>query len=152
MTARVFKHQNRLAKKALIPNKGKTREEAVANAQERLEGMRDISIAEIDRTIEEIIELGRAIESAEDERVTTLYAAANRILAIAGVFDLNELGDASYSLCELVSRMDESGIWKRDMVLIHVDAIQVMRNPDQHGEAQREALRAGLRQLLEQVA
>jgi hypothetical protein len=150
--AQMIKPDNRL-KNALSKTKGMSRTQAVKAATERLELVRGISLAEVDRTLEEeIVFLSRDIRDVDDPRVPDLYAAANRIVAVAGIFDLTELGEASYSLCELITRLTDGGVWRREMVMVHAEAMQILREPGAQPEAARVALKGGLRKILAQVA
>lgn len=150
--ANMIKPDNRL-KNALSKTKGLSRNQAVKAATERLEVIRGISLEEIDRTLEEeIVVLSRDIRDAADPRVGELYAAANRIVAVAGIFELIELGEAGYSLCELITRLQDGGVWRREMVMVHAEAMALLRHPSAQPEAARAALKAGLRKILAQVA
>lgn len=150
--AQMIKPDNRL-KNALSKTKGMSRTQAVKAATERLELVRGISLAEVDRTLEEeIVVLSREIRDVDDPRVADLYASANRIVAVAGIFDLTELGEASYSLCELITRMTDGGVWRREMVMVHSEAMQILRHAAAQPEAARTALKTGLRKVLEQIA
>jgi hypothetical protein len=150
--AQMIKPDNRL-KNALSKTKGMSRNQAVKNATERLELVRGISLAEVDRTLEEeIVVLSREIRDVDDPRVADLYTAANRIVAVAGIFDLTELGEASYSLCELITRLTDGGVWRREMVMVHSEAMQLLRHPSAQPEEARQALKTGLRKVLAQVA
>ena len=150
--AQMIKPDNRL-KNALSKTKGLSRNQAVQAATERLEVVRGISLEEIDRTLEEeIVFLSRDIKDVADARVPQLYSAANRIVAVAGIFELTELGEASYSLCELVTRLTDGGIWRREMVMVHAEAMLLLRHPAAQPEAARVALKTGLRKILAQVA
>lgn len=150
--AQMIKPDNRL-KNALSKTKGMSRNQAVKAATERLEVVRGISLAEVDRTLEEeIVFLSRDIRDVEDPRIADLYSAANRIVAVAGIFDLTELGEASYSLCELITRLTDGGVWRREMVMVHSEAMQLLRHPQAQPEEARQALKTGLRKVLAQVA
>lgn len=150
--AQMIKPDNRL-KNALSKTKGLSRSQAVKAATERLEVVRGISLEEVDRTLEEeIVFLSRDIKDVADPRVGDLYSAANRIVAVAGIFDLIELGEASYSLCELVTRLTDGGVWRREMVMVHAEAMLLLRHPGAQPEAARVALKTGLRKILAQVA
>lgn len=149
--AQMIKPDNRL-KNTLSKTKGMSRTQAVKAATERLELVRGISLQEVDRTLEEEIAfLSRDIKDAEDPRIPDLYAAANRIVAVAGIFDLTELGEAGFSLCELITRFQDGAVWRREMVMVHSEAMQVLRHPGAQPEAARQALKMGLRKVLEQV-
>lgn len=150
--AQMIKPDNRL-KNALSKTKGLSRNQAVQAATERLEVVRGISLAEVDRTLEEeIVFLSRDIKDAADPRVGDLYSAANRIVAVAGIFELTELGEAGYSLCELITRLQDGGVWRREMVMVHAEAMSLLRHPSAQPEAARVALKTGLRKILAQVA
>lgn len=147
MVVRTFKYVNRLAK-ALGRRSGLTLQEAVTAADERLEVLRERSLREVDRTILDIAALAQAAKSLDDPRVQQIYVAANRIVAIAGVFEKDELGEAAYSLCELISRFRAVERWSSDMVAVHVDALQAMRAAQSHTAAHRAALREGLQRVV----
>lgn len=150
MTARTFKYVNRLAK-ALTGRSGLTQEEAVASADSRLSILRERSLDEVDRTILEIAAIAETITGLDDPDVQKIYAAANRIVAIAGVFERAELGEAAYSLCELISRLRAVDRWSAAMVAVHVNALQVMRAAQEHTPEHRAALREGLRRVVSGV-
>lgn len=150
MTARTFKYENRLAK-TLNYKKGLTLTEAVTAADGRLVELRERTLDEIDATVAEIQTLAQEIKHLDDPRVQDIYAAANRINAIAGVFERSEMGEAAYSLCELISRFRASERWSSAMVAVHVDALQVMRQVQDHDPAHCKALREGLRKVVESV-
>jgi len=149
--ARTFKYVNRLAK-ALTKHSGLTMTEAVGRADERLVELRETTLNEIDRTVLQIQALAQDIKRLDDPRVQDIYGAANRIIAMAGVFEKTELGEAAYSLCELITRFRATNRWSAAMVAVHVDALQVMRQVQDHDPAHCTALKMGLRKVVESVA
>ncbi|ACG79780.1 cheE protein [Phenylobacterium zucineum HLK1] len=151
MTARTFKYANRLAK-ALVQRSGMNLKEAVAAAEVQLEVLREPTLEELDRTVHEIAAAAPAIDRLDDPRVDDVYVAANRIIAMAGIFGRDELGEAAYSLCELITRLRASGKWSSAMVAVHVEALQVMRRPQDHTPEHTRALRDGLRKIVSAVA
>lgn len=106
---------------------GISRNEAAAGAHANLEHLRDESLAELDRTLELICEITPQIGAVDDPRVAELYAAANRVVAIAGVFSLHELSGHAYELCESITRMQEAGVWKRDVAVEFLEALTEAR-------------------------
>lgn len=146
--ARTFKYVNRLAK-ALTKQSGLTLTEAVSRADVRLGDLRERTLEEIDQTVLRILELAQEVQRVDDPKVQEIYGAANRIIAMAGVFDRTELGEAAYSLCELITRFRAAGRWSSAMVAVHVDALQVMRQVQDHDPAHCKALREGLRKVVE---
>lgn len=148
MTARIFKPDNRLAQ-VLSLTKGLTTQQALGAAADRLEYVREASLGEVDRAVQEIARLSGQVTSPDDPAAQEVYAAANRVLALAGVFGLSELGEVAFSLCELITRLRAKGQWNAPMVMVHVDALYVMRSPDDHAPERRDALRTGLGRILE---
>lgn len=57
-----------------------------------------------------------------------LYAAANRVVAIAGVFALHDMSGHAYELCEAISRMQDAGAWKSAVVPGLVDSLHGARS------------------------
>lgn len=151
MTAKTFKYENRLAK-ALNYKTGLTLKEAVTAADGRLVELRERTLDEIDHTVCHILELAKQVTRLDDPRVQEIYVSANRIIAMAGVFERTELGEAAYSLCELITRFRSANRWSTAMVAVHVDALQVMRQVQDHDPDHCKALRAGLRKVVDSVA
>ncbi|MGA0605878.1 hypothetical protein ACO2Q0_07735 [Phenylobacterium sp. VNQ135] len=149
--ARTFKYVNRLAK-ALTQHSGLTMREAVKAADARLAQLRENTLTEIDGIVLRIQALSQDITRLDDPRVQQVYGAANQIIALAGVFEKTELGEAAYSLCELITRFRNTGRWSAAMVAVHVDALQVMRQVQDHDPAHCTALKHGLRKVVESVA
>lgn len=150
MTARTFKYENRLAK-TLNYKKGLTLTEAVTAADGRLVELRERTLDEIDATVAEIQALAQDIKRLDDPRVQDIYAAANRINAIAGVFERTEMGEAAYSLCELIHRFQAAGRFSWPMVEVHLDGLRLLRHPDDHADDHRTQVLSGLRQVAASV-
>jgi hypothetical protein len=110
-----------------VSAEGIDRNAAAAEAHANLEELRADSMAELDRTLALMAEIAPAITDVEDAQVADLYAAANRVVAIAGVFALHDLSGHAYELCEAISRMQEAGAWKPAMAQGFLDALQDAR-------------------------
>lgn len=113
--AKTFTPRNPLAE--AVSAEGIDRNAAAAEARANLEHLRPESMAELDRTLKMMAEVAPTITDVDDARVDDLYAGANRIVAIAGVFALHDLSGQAYELCEAISRMQEAGAWKPAVVL-----------------------------------
>lgn len=122
---KTFTPHNPLA--AAVSDVGIDRNEAAAVAHANLEHLRADSVAELDRTLAQLADLAPRIAAVDDARISDLYAGANRIVAIAGVFALHDLSGHAYELCEAISRMQDAGAWKQDVVLGFVGALQDSR-------------------------
>lgn len=110
-----------------LSDQGISRNDAAAEAHANLEHLREGSMAELDRTLELMAQIAPGIEAVDDPQVAELYAAANRVVAIAGVFSLHELSGHAYELCEAVSRMQDAGAWKQAVVLEFLEALTEAR-------------------------
>jgi hypothetical protein len=151
MTGRVFKYANRLAG-ALAEEGGMTAEEAVSCAEARVEELREPSLAEVDASLAEIQALGAQMAGGPDAAgLARMYDCANRVLALGGVFGLDDLGEAAHSLCELVSRFQRLGRFSAAMIRVHLDGLRLLRAPQAHSAAAREEMLAGLRQVAASV-
>lgn len=123
--AKIFTPRNRLAD--AVSDVGIGRIEASAEAHANLEHLRADSMAELDRTLEQLAELAASITGVHDDRVADVYAGANRVVAIAGVFAMHEMSGCAYELCEALSRMLDTGEWKPDAVANFVEALKAAR-------------------------
>ena len=142
-----FKYENRLAK-SISARGGMTAAEALSRAQAAVEEVREPTLAEIDASLLEIYEIGdrlKAADAPDEEALQRMYVCANRVVAMGGVFGLGELGQAAYSLCELVSRFQTLDRFHYKMIQVHLDGLKLLRNPTAHPEAIRKEVLEGLR-------
>jgi len=147
-SANVFKYENRLAK-TLVQKGGMNADEAISKAQAAVEQVRAPTLAEIDSDLASIYGLGERLRSGRDEAaLAAIYAASNRIIATAGIFELPELGKAAYSLCELISRFQGQNRFNEPMIRVHLDGLRLLRQPQDHSEAHRNQVLLGLRQVV----
>jgi hypothetical protein len=148
-----FKYENRLAK-SVVSKGGMSAAEALSAAQQAVELVRDPTIAEIDSNLRQIYALGdqlKAAGGADEEALQQIYVCANRVVAMGGVFGLGELGQAAYSLCELVSRFQTLDRFVWSMIQVHVDGLRLLRQPGDHPAAIRAEVLNGLRQVATSV-
>jgi len=152
-SATTFKYENRLAK-SVSSRGGMTAAEALSAAQAAVEEVREPTLAEIDSSLQEIYGLGESMKVADagdEAAMQRMYACANRVVAMGGVFGLAELGQAAYSLCELVSRFQTLDRFQYKLIQVHLDGLRLLRNPTDHPEAIRKEVLAGLRHLATSV-
>ena len=112
---------------AAVSDTGIDRNAAAAEAHANLEHLRADSMAELDRTLALMAEIAPSITDIDDAQVAELYAAANRVVAIAGVFALHDMSGHAYELCEAISRMQDAGGWKPAVVQGFLDSLQDAR-------------------------
>lgn len=151
--ANTFKYENRLAK-SMTTKGGMSAAEALSAAQKAVELVRDPTIAEIDANLAEIYELGEQLQTAnafDEAALQKMYVCANRVVAMGGVFGLGELGQAAYSLCELVSRFQTLERFQWQMIRVHLDGLRLLRSPGDHAAAIRDEVLNGLRQVATSV-
>jgi hypothetical protein len=152
-TGNTFKYENRLAK-SIVSKGGMSPAEALKAAQNAVEQVRDPTIAEIDSNLQQIYGLAeqlKATNAFDEEALHGMYVCSNRVVAMGGVFGLGELGQAAYSLCELVSRFQTLERFQWSMVQVHVDGLRLLRQPGDYPAALREEVLAGLRQVATSV-
>jgi hypothetical protein len=151
--ANTFKYENRLAK-SVSAKGGMSAAEALSAAQKAVEAVRDPTIAQIEADLQEIYSLGEQLKTTDafdEDALQKMYLCANRVVAMGGVFGLGELGQAAYSLCELVSRFQTMERFQWQLVQVHLDGLRLLRNPGDHPAAIREQVLAGLRQVATSV-
>lgn len=151
--ANTFKYENRLAK-SVSTKGGMSAAEALSAAQKAVDAVRDPTIAEIDANLKEIYGLGEQLKTTnafDEDALQQMYICANRVVAMGGVFGLGELGQAAYSLCELVSRFQTMERFQWQLVQVHLDGLRLLRNPGDHAAAIRDQVLAGLRQVATSV-
>ena len=140
--------ENRLAKLTLAPG-GMTEDAASAAAAANLETIRDECVAQVDR---EFDLLKRAAADPHVKNVPLLqremYAHANVIAGVAGCCGLGEMGEAAFSLCELIDRQLARGAWSDRALTVHLDGMGLLRGGgDDLAPEARKALIAGLRHI-----
>jgi len=152
MTVITRRPENRLAKAVFQPG-GKTMAQALDDAQAGLEEIRGASLDILRTKLEEIQALGRKSEvNAGPEEIKTLYALSSEVIDIAGLFGLPELGQAAYSLCELLDRLGSRQIWNWPAVQVHLHGLLVLADPDKTPEDARKSVVEGLRQVCQRIA
>lgn len=148
--AKIIPRTTRLSKLIRQPG-GTTAGGAVKDARRNLETIRRECIAEIDGTLGLIQQkFGQAVERPNDADLDEFYRSSNEIVGIAGVFDLTELGEAAFSLCELLDRMRMADQWDWPAVQVHLAGLRVLRRAEP-GLVENQQVLNGLRQLTARV-
>ncbi len=139
--------ENRLAKMIREPG-GVKLNEAVRQADENLESVRDSCLEALDGYLAEIERLhSEGGASPSEEAKEQIYQLANDIHGVAGVFGLDDLGHAAFSLCELVDRLRAARRWTAASVEVHLAALRLLRHPGgEHGD-----MLEGLRRVVARV-
>jgi hypothetical protein len=144
--------ENRLAKVVWLPG-GKTIAQALDDANANLEEIRAESLNLLRAKLEEIQALGR--KNAKEPKAAdleALYALSGEVLDIAGLFGLPELGQAAFSLCELLDRLKSRKAWNWPAVEVHLHGLLILADPDKTPPDGRQSVVEGLRQVCQRVA
>jgi len=152
MTVITRRPENRLAKQVYLPG-GKSIAQALDDAQANLEEMRGESLHLLRAKLEEIQAVGRKAEKAPKAAdLATLYALSGEVLDIAGLFGLPELGQAAFSLCEVLDRLKSKKMWNWPAVQVHLHGLLILADPDKTPPEGRQSVVDGLRQVCQRVA
>jgi len=152
MTVITRRPENPLGKVIWIPG-GKTVAQALDDAQGSLDEIRGQELDVLRVKLEEIQILGKKNEKTPNAvDIGTLYALSSEVIDIAGLFGLPELGQAAFSLCELLDRLRSRKTWNWPAVQVHLHGLLVLADPDKTPPEARAAVVEGLRQVCERVA
>jgi len=151
MTAATFiAWENRLAKMVKEPG-GVRIGQALDQAGQNLDTIQEQCLEAMDAQIDEMERLCAAGgRQAPEDTKNQLYDLGNDVLAVAGAFQLAELGQAAFSLCELVDRLRSRGRWNQAAVEVHLSAFRLLRQPDP--DTDRSSVILGLKGLTDRVA
>ena len=152
MTVITRRPENRLAKVVFMPG-GKTIAQALDDAQANLDEIRAEALDLLRAKLEEIQALGRkSAQNPSAADLETLYALSGEVLDIAGLFGLPELGQAAFSLCELLDRLKSRKAWNWPAVQVHLHGLLILADPDKTPPDGRQSVVDGLRQVCQRVA
>lgn len=124
--ARIRAVQTRFASRAKT-GKGVGIEEAVANAEARLETMRDDARTAIDDMLETIQAQRAAIEVQDAAALALVRSHADSLGGLGEIFGMPEIGCAALSLCKLFDAA-APGLPSSDAVRVHLDALLMFRS------------------------
>jgi hypothetical protein len=138
---------NRLAKLIHIPG-GKRLSEAIADAQANVGAIKPDCVQAIDEALAEVTLLMKPASSPDASTLERLYDLGNHINGMAGHFGLEDMGKAAYSLCELIDASQENGGAERSAIMVHVESLMLLRQPEGLGEVGRKAMLEGLTKVV----
>ena len=144
---RYIPNPNTLGRKVSLPG-GKKIGDAVADAESGLVEITPEGLMAIDQAIETIAKAMALPAPYSDETLETVYRQACDIQAAAALFGLSDLGEAAWSLCELV---DSGGARSRDgrpALASHLNSLRLLRLGEAVEASQRRAVLDGLQDLL----
>ena len=151
MTLITRRPENRLAKFAFAPG-GKTLAQALDDAEQNLEAIRDASLDVLRSKLAEIQALAQKRQASPDDgAIQGIYALSSEVLDIAGMFGMAELGQAAFSLCELLDRFGARKSWNWPAVQVHLRGLLILADPDKIPPQARQSVVDGLRQVCERM-
>ena len=120
---------------------GLTIEQATAAAEANLISIRDECLASLDEALAVVFaHVPGLISRPSKAGAETVYQAASQVLSLAGLCQLEALGQAAFSLCDLIDTSGTRGRWNSAALDAHLNALRILRNPeavaDQHALAQ----------------
>ncbi len=139
---------NKLAAKLRAAG-GKPIAEALKEAQAGLDSIAPACLIAIDEVMIEIASAHSALPAVfSADALRRLYAATNRLIGLGSVAALPDIDRAAYSLCDLLDRMIEAGRQEQASILVHIQAITLLRRPELLGGAAGvNAILKGLKQV-----
>jgi hypothetical protein len=130
---------------------GITVRNALKDANRNLATIRGDCIAEIDLKLTAIHEkFGHAQARPAGADLDELYRLSNDIVGMAGVFEMTALGEAAFSLCELIDHMKAPDEWNWPAVEVHLSGLRVLRHTAPDAPENQHVL-DGLRKLIARV-
>jgi hypothetical protein len=143
---------NRLAKMAWAPG-GKAITQALEDAETNVEQGRGEFLSVLRGKLEEIQKLGRQAEQQPKSAVVQqLYALSGEVLDLAGVYGMVELGQAAFSLCELLDNLLARKMWNWPAVQVHLNGLLLLADPANAPPEARQHVVEGLRQVCLRVS
>ena len=142
---------NRLA--AMIHKPGGLKEsQAIAAAEANLEGLREQTMERLDAVVAAMAAEADALSGYDAEAVDRMYRLSNEVVGVAGVFGYGHMGEAAYSLCELLDNLGARKAWNWPAVQVHLNGLLLLAEPDNVPPQARKSVVDGLRQVCRRVS
>ncbi len=145
MTAvRYIRRENALGKLIRLPG-GKRISEALEQANANLASIRGAWLIEMEASFQLIQGLLGAAARPSPEALAEAYQRSNEIGGLAGTYGLEAMGEACFSLCELLDNMIIEETWNVEAVAVHLHALHLLRSFT--GDAEDNEVLLGLRKV-----
>ena len=142
-----IKVKNRLGELMRQPG-GRSVIDAIRTAESRVEKNRDTFVVALDRAIGRLEAAGAGLTEQQDpQRTAEIYAAANDMIAMAGLVGFQALDEVAHGLCDLIDVLRAEGAWSAGAIKVHVDSVLLLRGLRPQDELAREKILDGLRQV-----
>lgn len=142
------KRGNRLAQLVNRPG-GMTATEAERAADANLATIRGDTVSHIDLLVRDILAAGARLRAGPDEAAASeLYALANKVGGMAGIFGLHGVGEVCFSVCDLVDRLRVLESWNGPAIGVHMDSLRLVRSGEMDADQGYAAVVAALRRVV----
>ncbi|QUD89190.1 hypothetical protein [Phenylobacterium montanum] len=142
-----IKVKNRLRELMQQPG-GRSVVEALRGADQRLGKIRDQCLDGLDRSLARMTTASQALgQPPSPDLIDEIYASANEIIMVAGLFGFEALDEPAHGLCELIDRFRDGLPWSTEAIQVHVAALQLMRGLDKADEAEVRRVSLALREV-----
>jgi len=147
---RFIQNPNTLGQKLAAPG-GRTIADVIAAGQAAVDNMAPAGLEALDRAI---LGIAAALQDGAptsapvaEDALEVIYRQAADIHAAAAAFGLADLGEAAWSLCELIDTGAGGMRTGRDAVVSHLNSLRLLRQGEAMPVEQRRALLQGLQDL-----
>jgi len=125
---------------------------AIQAAEDNLNSVREQCLDVMDEKLREIAMIvSRCKENPAPKDLENLYALGNGVLEVAGVFGMNPLSEAAFSLCDLLDRFKTLDRYSYPALMVHLQALQALRTaPDANGP-ETQAMLEGLHRVVDTI-
>lgn len=142
---------NRLGKLMAKPG-GISAAKALADADANLAGIKGQCLPLMDEKIAEVQSIVTRCKAAPSPAdLKRLYTLGNEILEIGGAFEMKDLSDAAFSLCELIDRFVTYKRYSWAALQVHLDGLIALRAAAGEQNPQTATVLEGLRQVCETI-
>jgi hypothetical protein len=147
MSVRMRPRVNTLAKMVNQPG-GMRAEDALRKAEENLDTIKPVLAEEVEKNLASLLELLDAAATRPEKTVLDeAYLRSNQVAGMAGLSGMAPLGQAAFSLCELLDKLGVAERWSAEAVDVHLNAMRLLRRMPEADKATAHILQ-GLREVV----
>ena len=145
MTAvRFIRRENALGKLLRLPG-GERISQSLERANANLASIRDAWLIEMEASFRVMEGLLAGSGRPSQEALAEALQRSNEIGGLAGTYGLEAMGEACFSLCELLDNMITEETWSAEAVAVHLHALLLLKSFT--GDAEGNEVLLGLRKV-----
>lgn len=147
MSVRMRKRENSLAR--MVNQAGGMRaEDALRKAEENLDTIKPVLAEEVEKNLAALLQaLDSAVTRPDKPVLDEAYLRSNQVAGMAGLSGLAPLGQAAFSLCELLDKLGVAERWNPEAVDVHLNAMRLLRRMPEPDKQTAHILQ-GLREVV----